>query len=190
MSVSISHWQTDQYGWTKAQARPGDTGNLELEDVINSNIERNNGNELLRQVVYQYAVQNSMVPSDDAFSLQYYYLFIGLALGTTICFVLYVSSFFFFGISSSNKLYYKALDSTIRTQLSFFDTTPQGRIINRLVKDCETVDFLLVRFFILLISATGVVFGNIITMCVVTWPSIIIVVVCLLVYGFTFAKFR
>lgn len=87
-------------------------------------------------------------------------------------------------------MYYKALKSTIKTKMAYFDTENQGEIINRLVKDCESADFLIIRFMSLFLSCASVIAGNIITMIVVSWPTIIVIVPCAFIYGVVFQAFR
>ncbi|ORZ19904.1 multi drug resistance-associated protein MRP [Absidia repens] len=50
-------------------------------------------------------------------------------------------------IRSAKVLHSEMLDSVIRSPMSFFDTTPLGRILNRFSKDQHTVDEILPRSF-------------------------------------------
>ncbi|KAI9023065.1 multi drug resistance-associated protein MRP [Phycomyces nitens] len=53
----------------------------------------------------------------------------------------------FCAIRSAKVLHSKMLDSVIHSPMSFFDTTPLGRILNRFSKDQHTVDEVLPRTF-------------------------------------------
>ncbi|CAB4400795.1 unnamed protein product [Rhizophagus irregularis] len=53
----------------------------------------------------------------------------------------------FCAIRAARKLHHQMLDGVIRSPMSFFDTTPLGRILNRFSKDIYTIDELLPRIF-------------------------------------------
>lgn len=151
-NVLLSHWAADKYSWTKNEG----SGSLPLKLLQMMGVmQAKHGTE-------SYVVQTSMkcfklapnIPAADKnfkipFSNKYFYLYIGLG-------VVFVGGFFGqsitmmkYSISAAKTIYNKAVNAVIKTPLRFFDTTPQGRIINRLVKDTETVDFIFSRFFVL-----------------------------------------
>ena len=43
-------------------------------------------------------------------------------------------------VDASRKLHNAMLDNVMRAPMSFFDTTPMGRIVNRFSRDVETTD--------------------------------------------------
>jgi ABC-type multidrug transport system fused ATPase/permease subunit len=51
-----------------------------------------------------------------------------------------------FALSPSKTPHEKLLNSPLKTKMLFFETTPQGRIVNRLSKDTDAVDSNLLRF--------------------------------------------
>ncbi|KAF0311378.1 Multidrug resistance-associated protein 5 [Amphibalanus amphitrite] len=50
-------------------------------------------------------------------------------------------------VRGARRLHNKMIDSLVRCKMSFFDSTPSGRIINRLSKDMDTVDNRIPEFF-------------------------------------------
>merc|ERR1711998_692001 len=44
------------------------------------------------------------------------------------------------GLKAARKLYMELLESILRAPMSFFDTTPIGRILNRFSKDIYSLD--------------------------------------------------
>lgn len=43
-------------------------------------------------------------------------------------------------VKAAGTLHYNLLDNILRAPMSFFDTTPIGRIVNRFSRDVETID--------------------------------------------------
>ena len=71
-----------------------------------------------------------------------------LGVGFSITVILQVIFVWVFcGIRGSEKLHESLLDTVARLPMSFFDTTPLGRIINRFSKDIYTIDEVLPRSF-------------------------------------------
>ncbi|ETN70563.1 hypothetical protein NECAME_14679, partial [Necator americanus] len=60
-----------------------------------------------------------------------------------ISFLLSLVSLCFAGLHASHSLHAPLLHNLLRSPMSFFDTTPLGRILNRCAKDIEVVDMML-----------------------------------------------
>ncbi|TMW62290.1 hypothetical protein Poli38472_009783 [Pythium oligandrum] len=73
---------------------------------------------------------------------QMYYLYIFVALNVAYAVSLYIRSVAIYvrGLRASKILFKSLLGRILRAPTSFFDTTPIGRIVNRLSKDVYTVD--------------------------------------------------
>lgn len=67
------------------------------------------------------------------------------ALGATetACFFMALLALVFVGQRASKNLHSPLIHNLMRSPMSFYDTTPLGRILNRCAKDIETVDMLL-----------------------------------------------
>ena len=76
------------------------------------------------------------------------YLYIIL---TVIILILSFNSNFLFAkynLQISKNIYNKMLSATIRTKMEFFDTTPQGTILNRFSKDVDSSDVNIVNYIL------------------------------------------
>ncbi|KZW01954.1 multidrug resistance-associated ABC transporter [Exidia glandulosa HHB12029] len=69
------------------------------------------------------------------------YTGLGVAVGLTSG--LSVLGWMLLAIRASKKLFTFALDHVLRSPVTFFDTTPMGRIVSRLTKDVRNLDFAL-----------------------------------------------
>ena len=77
----------------------------------------------------------------DAHTLGYYlggYTLIGV--GTLVCTVMIAASYFIAGIRSSRILHHNMLDNLQKAPMTFWDTTPSGRILNRFSTDINRID--------------------------------------------------
>jgi ABC-type multidrug transport system fused ATPase/permease subunit len=68
------------------------------------------------------------------------------------------------GIKASRTLHYRMLKNILRSPMSFFDTTPLGRVLNRFSKDIYVIDELIPR---VLSSFLGTLFAVISTLLVI-----------------------
>ncbi|XP_048752639.2 ATP-binding cassette sub-family C member 3-like isoform X2 [Ostrea edulis] len=69
--------------------------------------------------------------------------YLGFGLGQITSMVLFGILYVLRTIAASRTLHAKLLHTTVRCPISFFDTTPSGRIINRFSQDMEAVDTML-----------------------------------------------
>ncbi|KAL0486679.1 ABC transporter C family [Acrasis kona] len=80
--------------------------------------------------------------SKDAASTAMYYLGIYCALGVLWLISLFITgvSFGFGSIRSTSFLHKKMLDRILHARMTFFDSNPVGRILNRFTQDLSTID--------------------------------------------------
>ena len=64
----------------------------------------------------------------------------GLGLAQALCILIGSFALAIGGFFASSVLHNKMLANILRSPMSFFDTTPLGRILNRFSKDVYTVD--------------------------------------------------
>lgn len=69
--------------------------------------------------------------------------YLGFALGFTLLTVIRSASNLLSALRASRIIHHNSLTSLVRAPITFFDTTPVGRILNRFSKDTDDVDFLL-----------------------------------------------
>ncbi|EPQ52804.1 multidrug resistance-associated ABC transporter [Gloeophyllum trabeum ATCC 11539] len=72
---------------------------------------------------------------------QYIGVYAGLGVAQAVFALVSNLTFTLAGLSASLAMFQAALMHVLRSPVSFFDTTPMGRIISRLAKDQDTVDF-------------------------------------------------
>ncbi|XWS61274.1 hypothetical protein CRYUN_Cryun07bG0112200 [Craigia yunnanensis] len=98
------------------------------------------------------------------------------------------------GIRSSKSLFSQLLNSLFRAPMSFYDSTPLGRILSRVSSDLSIVDLDVPFSLIFAVGATINAYSNLGVLAVVTWQvlfvsiPIIYAAICLQKYYFSTAK--
>ncbi|CAL6060898.1 Xenobiotic-transporting_ATPase / Multidrug resistance-associated protein [Hexamita inflata] len=189
-NVLLTHWATDSYGWTAKEQHT--IYPIYIEQMLSEASNKYGNDRFVHAKVLQCAQQhfNPGQTQISSYSKKYYYLYIGLIFVIVLSFIATILSFFNFSVSAAAKTYMNQLKGVMRTKLSFFDTTPQGRIINRLVKDSETVDFVLGRQLIQTLLYISMVAGMAISIVALSWACVVVIVPCIFVYLSLFSKFR
>ncbi|KAB2055121.1 hypothetical protein ES319_A11G014300v1 [Gossypium barbadense] len=78
------------------------------------------------------------------------------------------------GISSSKSLFSQLLNSLFRVPMSFYDSTPLGRILSRVSSDLSNVDIDIPFSLIFTIAATVNTCSNLVVLAVVTWQVLFV----------------
>ncbi|CAL5028657.1 unnamed protein product [Urochloa decumbens] len=81
----------------------------------------------------------------------------------------------FSGLHSAQAFFTKMFNSVLRAPMSFFDTTPSGRILSRASSDQLKIDIVLVFYIGFATSLCISVVTNVAVTCQVAWPSVIAV---------------
>ncbi|KEH43665.1 ABC transporter-like family-protein [Medicago truncatula] len=117
------------------------------------------------------------------------YLFIGV---TSTIFLLMRSLFTVaLGLQSSKSLFLQLLNSLFRAPMSFYDSTPLGRILSRVSSDLSIVDLDVPFGLLFAVGATTNCYANLTVLAVVTWQvlfvSIPMIYFALRLQGYYFA---
>ena len=84
---------------------------------------------------------------------------------------------------ASKSLHHKAITTTMHAPMSFFETTPLGRIMNRFAKDIDTIDNTVsdsLRMFLMTLSS---ILGAFVLIAVIIPWFLIAVAVVMIIYG-------
>ncbi|KAL6971970.1 Multidrug resistance-associated protein 7 [Sarracenia purpurea var. burkii] len=78
------------------------------------------------------------------------------------------------GLQSSKSLFSQLLNSLFRAPMSFYDSTPLGRILSRVSADLSIVDLDVPFCFIFAVGATTNAYANLAVLAVVTWQVLFV----------------
>ncbi|KAG8064046.1 hypothetical protein GUJ93_ZPchr0004g38273 [Zizania palustris] len=107
-------------------------------------------------------------------------VYVSIVSASIVCEVISTLFVTFVGLKSAQAFFNKMFDSILRAPMSFFDTTPSGRILSRASSDQMKIDTTLVFYVGYAMSMCISVVSNIAITCQVAWPSIIAVLPLLL----------
>ncbi|OVA01894.1 ABC transporter [Macleaya cordata] len=99
-----------------------------------------------------------------------------LLIGCSSSFFILVRSLFIvaLGIHSSKSLFSQLLNSLFRAPISFYDSTPLGRILSRVSSDLSIIDLDVPFSLILVIAATATAYANLGILAVITWQVLFV----------------
>ncbi|KAK4787178.1 hypothetical protein SAY86_011011 [Trapa natans] len=78
------------------------------------------------------------------------------------------------GLQSSRSLFSQLLDSLFRAPMSFYDSTPLGRILSRVASDLSIVDLDVPFSMIFAVGATTNAYSNLLVLAVITWQVLFV----------------
>ncbi|GAA5927818.1 uncharacterized protein JCM15063_006002 [Sporobolomyces koalae] len=94
------------------------------------------------------------------------------------------------GWEVSRAIHAGAIQGILHAPMSFFDTTPLGRITNRFSKDIDTIDNVLTDSFRMFVSTLGSVLGSIVLIAIVQQWFLLVVAAILCLYAFAASFYR
>ncbi|KAF8387849.1 hypothetical protein HHK36_026511 [Tetracentron sinense] len=94
------------------------------------------------------------------------------------CFLVLIRSFFvsFLGLKTAQIFFKQILHSILHAPMSFFDTTPSGRILSRASTDQTNIDLFLPFFMSLTLAMYFTLLGIIVITCQYAWPTVFLIV--------------
>ncbi|KAI9461546.1 ABC transporter [Lactarius psammicola] len=122
--------------------------------------------------------------------LYYMGIYAALGVGQALATFLNGIAVAFIAYSASRRMHNNAITRVMLGPMSFFETTPVGRIMNRFSKDIDTIDNVLVDSFRSLINTISSIIGAIVLISILLpWFLIVIAVVSVL-YAMASAFYR
>jgi ATP-binding cassette subfamily C (CFTR/MRP) protein 5 len=119
----------------------------------------------LCDLVYAYWVGGVPI-AGYAFSAQDYIILIAVLLVAGIVMsLLRQIPFVRAVISASGSAHYQMIDNLLSAPVSFYDTTPTGRILNRCSKDVEVMDVMIPEILNFFLSLCAIIVGTWVVMC-------------------------
>ncbi|TQV94142.1 cadmium factor [Cordyceps javanica] len=116
--------------------------------------------------------------------------FAAFGIGQSLGLFCMSAAFAFFCFFCSNKLHHVAMSRLLHAPMSFFDTSPHGRITHRFSKDVDAVDNVVGETLRLFISTTSQVIGTITVVAIVLPPFLAVAALLLLIYIWTGMYYR
>ncbi|CAI4229206.1 unnamed protein product [Auanema sp. JU1783] len=128
------------------------------------------------------------VPNPDVDVGQRLAVYGALGITESLCFFTCLMVLVHAGLNASRNLHGPLLHNLLRSPMSFYDTTPLGRILNRCAKDVEVVDMLLpINFRYLVMCILQVICTLIVIM--ISTPIFGVVIIPLAIIYYIFLKF-
>ncbi|XP_076093492.1 ATP-binding cassette sub-family C member 3-like isoform X1 [Mytilus galloprovincialis] len=131
-----------------------------------------------------YIKNATLIHTQSYTDITFYYLGIYALLG-----VLQGITLFLFGmiaftrfVKATGDIHDRGLNCILRSPMSFFDTTPVGRIMNRFSSDIDVIDDRFPRTFRMLSIMGFMLFGTIVVIIVTTPLSMAVIIPMLIVY--------
>ncbi|CAH9079160.1 unnamed protein product [Cuscuta europaea] len=99
-----------------------------------------------------------------------------IAVLSSVLIVLRMYSVTIMGLKTAQIFFSQILHSILHAPMSFFDTTPSGRILSRASNDQTNIDVFLPFFMSLTLSFYITLIGIIIMTCQYTWPTVVLLI--------------
>ncbi|KNA04997.1 hypothetical protein SOVF_194530 [Spinacia oleracea] len=121
--------------------------------------------QILQNTWMAYGIDNPLVRKSTLITV---YLIIGFC--STFCILFRSLAAVTLGMETSKSLFSQFLNSLFRAPMSFYDSTPLGRILSRISSDLSIIDLDIPFIFMTTFGATAVAYSNLVVLAIVTWP--------------------
>ncbi|CAI0449804.1 unnamed protein product [Linum tenue] len=137
---------------------------------------------LARKTVFLVTHQVDFLPAFDAVlidnpntsTLKLIGVYLLIGVGSTVFLLTRGLSTVILNMQSSRSLFSQLLNSLFRAPMSFYDSTPLGRILSRVSSDLSIVDLDVPFWFILAVGATSNNYANLGVLAVITWQVLFV----------------
>uniref|UniRef100_A0A7N0T3B4 ABC-type xenobiotic transporter n=1 Tax=Kalanchoe fedtschenkoi TaxID=63787 RepID=A0A7N0T3B4_KALFE len=124
--------------------------------------------------VLQNSWMAANVDNPDVTTLKLIVVYLAIGFTSTLFLLCRSLSTVFLGLQSSKSLFTQLLNSLFRAPMSFYDSTPLGRILSRISSDLSIVDLDVPFSLIFAVGATTNAYTNLGVMAVVTWQVLFV----------------
>ncbi|GMR45589.1 hypothetical protein PMAYCL1PPCAC_15784, partial [Pristionchus mayeri] len=115
-------------------------------------------------------------------------IYIGIGLMESVMYLTAAAFLIVAALNASKKLHAPLIHNLMRSPVSFFDTTPLGRILNRTSKDIDTIDTQMLMNTRSFVQCVYSIITTL-TMIVISTPLFVVVIIPLAVIYFFFLRF-
>lgn len=120
--------------------------------------------------------------------------YIGLFVSFSLAFmvILFVGQLFYmlFTRKAAERVYYSMEEGLINTAMSFYNSNPMGRILNRLTADTSTCDLSVKNGLAATCENSIFVLGSLLATLLMSWPSMFVLIPLLALFFWIFMGFR
>lgn len=107
-------------------------------------------------------------------TLQLIVVYLSIGIASTLFLLFRSIAAVLLGLQSSKSLFSQLLNSLFRAPMSFYDSTPLGRILSRVSSDLSIVDLDVPFSFVFAVGATTNAYANLGVLAVVTWQVLFV----------------
>ncbi|KAL8481532.1 hypothetical protein ACS0TY_027874 [Phlomoides rotata] len=100
----------------------------------------------------------------------------GIAVASCVLLGMRSLIFAFLGLKTARGFFDQILNSILRAPMSFFDTTPSGRILSRASSDLVNIDIMIPLFLNIVLNMYFTLFSTLVITCQYAWPTIFVLI--------------